>query len=213
MKLATSALMAVALLGSLASSNAREPIGASQVALGFNGGSTWTSGSTGICIWYFPVVGDLDLESLFATDGSGAPAVDRAHSYLIWVSDFRVQALPPTGGSGNPRYLFLAPTGTATIYFNPDPETRDWSDLTKRSTWGEPVARLTREASLVRSGDSLATDTFIFSARLASSEAFSLNGRRMNLKDLIPNGMTCYEFGQSGSSWEAGTCTAIGFGR
>ena len=212
MRLAKPVLVVVALLASLAPSNAMEPVGASQVALGFNGGSTWTSGSTGICIWYFPVVGDVGLESLFSADG-GASVVDRAHSYLIWVSDFSVQMLPPSGGSGNPLYLFLAPAGTATIYFNPDPDTRDWTDLKKRSTWGEPVARLIREPSLVRSGDSLATDTFIFSAKLVSSETFNLNGKRFNFRDVIPNGMTCYEFGQNGSSWEAGTCTAIGIGR
>jgi hypothetical protein len=98
MKFATIVLMGIMLLGSPAAFSAGDPAGASEVAIGFNGGSTWTSGSTGICIWSFPVLGDLNLGSLYATGSSGAPVVDRAHSYLIWVSDFSVEALPPPVG-------------------------------------------------------------------------------------------------------------------
>jgi hypothetical protein len=110
---------------------------ASEVAIGFTGGSVWTSATTGICLWHFPVVGNLDLKSLFATDSSGAPAVDMQHSYLIWVSDFSVQFLPATP----PQYLALAPRGTATIYFSPTPGARDLKDRTKRSTWVNPWPR------------------------------------------------------------------------
>ena len=187
---------------------AGEPAGASEVAVGFTGGSAWTSTTTGICIWYFPVIGDLGLTQLFATDSSGAPVVDRAHSYLIWVSDFKVQVLPTSLG-----FLALAPAGQGTIYFSSKPATRDFSDLTKRSTWGTPVATFTREASLVRSSDNLATDTFIFSADLVLSETFSLNGVSFNFSSLVPHGMTCFEWGQNGSSWEAGNCIATDSGR
>jgi hypothetical protein len=216
MKLATIVLTGIMLLGSVVTSKASPPAGASQVAIGFMGGSTWTSASTGICIWYFPVVGNLDLGSLFAP--SGAPITDRAHSYLIWVSDFSVDVLVASasvGGSG-PLFRALGPTGKATIYFNPNPTSRDWSDLTKRGTWGEPVAVFTRELSLVRSDDDLATDTFIFSAKLVSSETFSLNGKNFNFRDLIPHGMTCFEYGKTFTTVESGTCVAIGgwlFGR
>lgn len=212
MKFATIVLMGIMLLGSPAAFSAGDPAGASEVAIGFNGGSTWTSGSTGICIWSFPVLGDLNLGSLYATGSSGAPVVDRAHSYLIWVSDFSVEALPPTGGANPNLYLFLAPAGEATIYFNPNPGSRDFTNLLDRSTWGEPVAVFTREASLVRSSDGLLTDTFIFSAKLVSSETVSLNGKHFNFRDLIPHGMTCFETGYEGSSWEAGSCIAIGGG-
>jgi len=179
--------------------------GASQVAISFAGGSTWTSATTGICIWYFPVVGNLDAGALFATDSTGTPVVDRAHSYLIWVSDFSVQPLPVTS-----YFLALAPAGQATIYYTNRPDTRNFSDLTKRSTWGEPVATFIREASIVRSGDNLTTDTFIFSANLISSNTVSLNGIQFDFNNLIPHGMTCFEWGQNGSSWEAGNCLAIG---
>jgi len=184
------------------------PAGGSEVTLGFQGGSTWTSMSntegTGICIWYFPVVGDFDVASLFETGSAGTPVVDRAHSYLIWVSDFSAQFLP------SPYFLALAPAGQGTIYFSDRPDTRDWSDLTKRSTWGVPVATFIRKASLVRSGDNLITDTFVFSSELVSSKSFTLNGKHFNFKDLVPHGMTCFEYGQNGSSWEAGSCVSIG---
>jgi len=210
MKLTTIILTGILLVGFRVALNAHEPADASQVAIGFAGGSTWTSGSTGTCIWYFPVIGHLNPGTLFATGSSGAPAVDKEHSYLIWVSDFSVQALPPTGGTDPALYLFLAPAGKATIYFNAKPESRDWNDLSNRSTWGEPVATFTREASLVRSSDGLATDTFIFSAKLVSSETLSLNGREFNFRDLVPQGMTCFETGYKFSSWEAGNCIATG---
>ena len=186
-------------------SNAGGPASASEVAIGFAGGSAWTSATTGICMWYFPVVGNLDLKSLFATGSSGAPAVDMQHSYLIWVSDFAVQFLPSTP----PQYLALAPPGTATIYFSATPGARDLSDRTKRSTWGQPVATFVRQASIVRTADGFASDTFTFSAALASSRTFMLNGNWFNFNNLIPNGMTCFEYAQNGSSWEAGSCAAI----
>jgi hypothetical protein len=145
MKIATFALLGILLLGSFASMTAAESAGASQVALAFAGGSTWTSASTGICIWYFPVVGNLDSGSLFAADSTGAPVMDRAHSYLLWVSDFSVQPLPVTS-----YFLALAPAGQGTIYYTTRPDLRNFSDLTKRSTWGEPVATFIREASIVR---------------------------------------------------------------
>jgi hypothetical protein len=214
MKLATIVLMGIMLLGCPVALSAGDPAGASQVAIGFMGGSTWTSSSTGICIWYFPVVGNLDLGSLFVTDSSGKPIVDRADSYLIWVSDFSVDVLVASasvGGSG-PLFRALGPTGKATIYFSSDPESRDWSNLSDRRTWGTPVAVFTRELSLVRSDDDLATDTFIFSAKLVSSQTFSLNGKRFNFRDLIPHGMTCFEYGKTFTTVESGTCVAIGGG-
>ncbi len=180
--------------------------GASQIA--FSGGATWTSTTTGICILYFPVVGDLDLTSLFMTDSSGNPIVNRAHSYLLWVSDFSVQPLPITS-----YFLALAPAGEGTIYYTSRPDKRDFSDLTKRSTWGTPMATFIRRASLIRSGDNLVTDTFVFSADLVISSTFSLNGIPFDFSSLIPHGMTCFDHGQNGSSWEAGTCIAIGGSR
>jgi len=73
------------------------------------------------------------------------------------------------------------------------------------------VATFTRNASIVRSADGLASDNFIFTAELLHSQPFVLpNGKLFDFSDLIPHGMTCHEFGQQGSSWESGTCLARG---
>ncbi|HUA60103.1 MAG TPA: hypothetical protein VML19_15190 [Verrucomicrobiae bacterium] len=188
--------------------NAGGAAGGAQVAIGFTGGSTWTSSTTGICIWYLPVIAGLDVTSLFVTDSSGNAIIDRAHSYFLWVSDFSVQPLTVPSPTSN--FLALAPAGEGIIYYSSKPTARDFSDLTKRSTWGTPVATFIREASMVRSGDALASDTFIFSADLTISETISLNGIPFNFGNLIPHGMTCFEWGQASSAWEAGACVAIG---
>lgn len=216
MKLATIVLMGITLLGSLVPLNAADPAGASQVVIGFTGGSTWTSSSTGICIWYLPVVGDLDLGSLFATDASGAPVIDKEHAYLIWVSDWSIEVgfantgFPNKGITNVTLSLAVVPAGGGTVYFSNNPHSRDWSDLTKRSTWGVPVAKFVRGAGLFQSADNWASDKFYFSAPLVSSRTFSVNGKRFNFSDLIPNGMTCFEYGQALSTSEAGSCIAIG---
>jgi hypothetical protein len=130
------------------------------------------------------------------------------------VSDFSVDvfvASASVGGSGS-LFRALGPAGNATIYFNPRPENRDWSNLSDRRTWGTPVAEFTRELSLVRSDDDLATDTFVFSAKLTSSRPFTLNGKQFNFADLIPNGMTCFEYGMTFTTVESGSCVAMGNG-
>jgi hypothetical protein len=219
MKLAVIVLMGLTLLGSLVPLNAADAAGASQVVIGFTGGSTWTSASTGICVWYFPVIGDLDLGFLFAPDTSGAPIIDKQHAYLIWVSDWSIQVgfanagFTNTGIKNVTLSLAVVPAGEGTIYFSNRPDTRDWSDLTKRSTWGIPVAKFVRGGGLFQSADSWASDKFFFSAPLVSSETFSLNGVEFNFRDLIPNGMTCFEYGQAASSSEVGSCTAVGSDR
>jgi hypothetical protein len=223
MKRTISLLLGLSLVGMFLLLNAADPGGASQVVLGFAGGSQWTSQSTGICVGPSPMLGVNDWRSLFdVSPPFGTPdaaKVGKETAYLIWVSDFSVQMLPSTPphqkppADPSPYQLAFAPAGTATIYYSPTPARRDWSDLTKRSTWGEPVATFTRNASIVRSPDSFASDTFVFSADLVSSKPFTLNGKIFDFKSLIPRGMTCFEHGQLGTSWESGTCVAVGGGQ
>src|SRR3974390_3304429 len=77
MKRATMMLTVVVLLGALATLNAQVSVVPSQMVIGFTGGSTWTSYTTGTCVWYFPVLGNLDLKSLFMTDPSVDPTVEK----------------------------------------------------------------------------------------------------------------------------------------
>ena len=169
MRVRTIALLGALLLGCVAIQAADPASGASQVVTGFTGGAVWTSPTTGICIWYLPLVGDQDMKSLFQTHLFGQVDPSKDTAYLIWVSDFSVQMLnslppfvtPPENKKDwpPPYALAMVPTGTATIYYAVDPSMRNWSDLNDRSTWGTPVATFTRSASLIRSPDGLASDT------------------------------------------------------
>jgi hypothetical protein len=208
MKFATIATLGILLLAPLASVQAAAPAGGAQVVLAFSGGSHYTSDTSGICMFYPVLLGDLDLASLFAGPLFGTPTVDKEHAYLIWVSDFTVQALPTNKDFKDFNFLALVPTGTATIYYTNRPDLRDWRDWTNRSTWGEPVAKFIRRAGLFYSADQGNTGPLTTTAELVSSSTFVLNGKPFNFKDLMPRGMTCFEDGIGES--EAGTCVAVG---
>ncbi len=175
-----------------------DPAGASQVALSFRGGSTWTGPASGNCVWYLPIVGELGLDSLF--DGS---PYDMDHAYLVWVSPWTIDIL-----EGSPLFLARANAGDATIYYRSTPGPFDLNNP------GVPVAKFVRKTSLLRSDNGGETDTFIFSAELKWSRNFTLGGNRFNFADLIPHGMTCFEYGDMSGGYpsanESGTCVAIG---
>ncbi|MGA9625375.1 MAG: hypothetical protein ACLQGV_15595 [Bryobacteraceae bacterium] len=203
MKLATIVLLGILVLGSFASMQASNkdapPAGAGNVVLAYtNGGSSTDT----VCIWYPVLLGDLQPESLFASLPQPSTA-DKGHAYLVWVSDYSGVAVP-----SSPDFtLFLIPTGTATIYFTDRPDSRDWTNLAKRSTWGTPVATFVRKAGLFQSLDGGNSGTMISSAELVSSNPFTLEGITFDFKNLIPHGMTCFE--TAIGSEETGTCVAI----
>jgi hypothetical protein len=228
MKLATFVLLGILALGSFASMQAANPAGAGQVALAFTGGGTNTSDTGGVCIWYPLLLGDFNMEFLFEFV-NGAPAVDKEHAFLIWVSDF--EGLPqgpflmPPSSKGL-LMLQLVPTGSGTIYYTDVPRLRNWTDLKNRTTWGIPVATFTRQAGIFLSADGGMSGSMTSSAVLTSSKPFTLNGVSFDFKDLIPHGMTCFETGFSGTTLkkdkknnddggddEAGSCVAIGPGQ
>jgi len=172
----------------------------------------WTSATTGTCVWYFPILGNMPLSSLFASDASGAPAMDKEHAYFIWVSDWSIQAMfnnPGFGGSNVA--LAVVPAGTATIYYSSNPASRDWSDVTKRGTWGIPVAKFVRGAGLFQSPDNFTvSDKFYFSAPLIASRTFTFGSRQFDFRELMPHGITCFEYGQQYSTTETGSCLSMG---
>jgi hypothetical protein len=219
MKLATFVLLGILVLGSFASMQAADPAGASQVVLAFTGGSVYTSDTTGICMFYPLLLGDFNMEFLFEFK-DGAPAMDKEHAYLIWVSDFSSIPQGPFLLPPSSKGLFtvqLVPTGGATIYFTDVPRLRNWTDLTNRTTWGKPVARFVRQAGMFQSTDGGMSGTMTSSSELLSSTPFTLGGKTFDFKDLMPHGMTCFETGFGGNNEggddEAGTCIAIGPGK
>jgi hypothetical protein len=188
------------------------PPGTSQVFMAFTGGSVWTSDHTGTCIWYFPVLGDMPLTSLFATDNSGTPVINKEHAYFIWVSDWEIIAGGENAGFGGAKVsMAILRPGDATIYYSDNPTGRLWTDYSQRGTWGIPVAKFTRGAGLFQSPDGFAqTDRFIFSAQLNESRDVSLPDSHFNFRKLMPYGISCFEFGQNQSTTETGACIAMG---
>jgi len=210
MRIATIALLGILLLGSFAPMRADDPVAASQVAIAYMGTSVSTSDTTGICMWYPVLFGDLDLQSLFATPSLfGTPAVDKEHAYLIWVSDFSIQVLQPKDFK-DINFLGVITAGSGTIYFTDRPDLRDWRDWTNRSTWGQPVARFIRRAGLFPSADNGYSALFSSTSELVSSTTFIWNGKEFNFRNLIPHGMTCAE--NAIGDAEVGTCVAVGVG-
>ncbi len=212
MKIASLLLVALLLLSQGPLVNAAQPTSTSEVFIAFTGGSYWTSGSTGTCIWYFPILGNMELSSLFAPDANGSPVIDKEHAYFIWVSDWSIETMFTNPGfKGSVVTLAIVPTGTATIYYSSIPTSRDWSDVTKRSTWGIPVAKFVRGAGLFHSPDGFQlTDKFYFSAPLVASRTFTLGNKAFNFHNLMPHGITCFEYGQQLSTTETGSCFTMG---
>jgi hypothetical protein len=212
MKFATVLLVTVALLVPGASLSAAPGAGSSQVFIAFTGGSMWTSATTGTCIWYFPILGNMPLSSLFAPGANGSPVIDKEHAYFIWVSDWSIQTMFSNAGfKGSNVALAIVPAGTAAIYYSSNPTARDWTDVSKRSTWGIPVAKFVRRAGLFQSPDNFQlTDKFYFSAPLVASRSFTFGSREFDFRDLMPHGITCFEYGQQLSTTETGSCFAMG---
>jgi len=98
------------------------PAGDSQAFLAFTGGSVWNDTLTGgTCIWYFPVLGNLPLTSLFASE-KGSPVVDLNHADFVWVSGWSIQWEAENPGFGNSKVTLAGiPAATATIYYRQDP--------------------------------------------------------------------------------------------
>ncbi|HZU24191.1 MAG TPA: hypothetical protein VFA04_01645 [Bryobacteraceae bacterium] len=196
---------------------AADPAANGQVVLTFAGGSVWTSNSGGTCLWYFPTLGNLDITALFQ-DGK----TDVQHAYLLWVSDWSIKALVTQGqlpphSQPNPSFgwsLAVIPQGDATVYFSNNPTGRNLTQVTDRRTWGVPIAKFVRGGGLFQSPDGFMSDKFFFSAFLQWSTPFGDTNRRpFSLGDLIPYGMTCFEFGLNSSTMETGTCVAMGAAR
>jgi len=215
MKSTTFCLITLALLCSAATISVAQPASAGQNIIAFTGGSVWNSQTTGTCLWYFPVLGDLPLSALFAPGANGQPSIDKEHAYFLWVSDWSIQAMAGNSGFGGATVTTaVLPAGTATIYYSSNPTSRDWSNPgnpATRRNWGDPVAMFVRGGGLFHSPDQFQlSDKFQFSAPLIWSKTITVNGRPFSFRNLIPHGVTCFEYGQGFSTTETGSCVAMG---
>ena len=214
MKFATVVLLGILLLAPSTSLNAQAP-GSSQVVAAYINENyspmpPTADGFDGICLVYYTMLGDLDLAAMFSLDANHQPVVDAKHARFIWVSDYKAQYVAENEAFS----FFLILEGTATIYYKEQPETRDWKD---RSTWGEPVATFVRKTGMFQSPDGGNAGTFVNTAQLVSSKPVQIVTAKssqwpfprstFNLKDVIPQGMSCFE--SINGFYEAGSCVSV----
>lgn len=123
---------------------------------------------------YFPGV-----DGLF----EGAPSEATAH-FTFRSDTLHLQPLPALGGLS----VILAGGGEWRIYFNPTPA-GNWSDLDSFSR-GQVVAVLTHgPKELISAG---AVGTSMFSGEVLTSYDFVLNGQKLNLGNIFPDGITSF---------------------
>jgi hypothetical protein len=204
MKFAMVLFLGFLLLASSAPLNAQN-IGTSQVVAAYINEPTNSPaplpGFDGLCLIYYTMLGDLPLTSMFTTGTDNQPIIDRAHAHFIWVSDYKAQYL-----TDNKEFtFFMILEGTATIYYSDQPESRDW---TNRSTWGDPVAKFIRKPGMFQSRDGGVSGTLANTGVLVWGKPVRINGKMFHIKDLIPQGLTC--FGAGVGDYEAGSCVAVG---
>jgi len=182
----------------------RRPNGSSQIVLAFSGGSAYTSDTT-VSACGIPCSSGITTWSSCSSSWTAPRPSTRnmltssgcrtSKSYLQ-THVFLAGRRPPKGCSRSS----LIPTGSATIYFTDVPRLRNWKDLTNRSSWGTPVASFIRKAAIFQSTDGGMSGTLPISAQLVSSKPFTLAGKTFDFKNLIPNGMTCFATGYSGTT-------------
>ena len=107
----------------------------------------------------------------------------------------------------------------ATFYFNPDPQDRDWNNPATFEQ-GVPIAILDESALLNTRAQGafpfVASNTF--SSRVIETTPIDFNGQRIDLKKLVPNGVTITNFGNGlrfladESPGASGGATAIAIG-
>lgn len=133
-----------------------------------------TNGTAQVAGYFTNIEG---VGSLFA----GPPSEATAH--FTYRSDLlHLQPLSPEGDFN----VTLANAGKWQIYFNPMP-TGNWNDL-ETFSHGQVVAVLTHSVKeLIAAGPN---GTSMFSGDLLSSADFVLNGVKLNLHEIFPNGFT-----------------------
>ena len=139
---------------------------------------------TGIVYGYLTdLAGVTSAASLF----QGTPGETTA--LLTFRANINFQPLPGNGPIGNGQFAVtpvLVTPGNFQIYFTPS-QSHDWTDPNTFSS-GQVIATLARgleQFSVLATFSSNAG-----SAALKSSTPFSLDGRRINLRDIFPNGVT-----------------------
>ena len=136
------------------------------------------------------VDGDFDGD-LF----NGEPSEDTAYFTFRLTKPIPGQ-IPLRVPDANAALTLFTPGAQATFYFNPDPQGRDWNDPATFEQ-GVPIAVLDESALLnTRAEGAFPFVAFnTFSARVIDTMPIDFNGQRIDLKKLVPNGVTVTNFG------------------
>ena len=81
----------------------------------------------------------------------------------------------------------IPPGAQFTVYFNANPDGRDWSDA---GTFAQGVPIVVFEEPALLNGS-----LNWFSSRLIDSSPIDFNGQRLSFKKLVPDGVTIINFG------------------
>ena len=149
---------------------------------------------------------------------NGPPSEDTAYFTFRITKPIPGQISLPVPDA-NAAVTLLLPGAQATFYFNPDPQDRDWNDPATFQQ-GVPIAVLDESALLNTRAEGqfpfVAFNTF--SARVIETAPIDFYGQRIDLKKLVPNGVTITNFGnglrflpdESPGASGGGTAIAIG---
>lgn len=202
-------IMSAVSIPSLAGEAVVKRVPAGAVAFHFVGDLTY--GAPPELVGYVAFIEGVD-SSLFAGD----PSKDTAHFTLRITGGMPMPVYPPIEPDPDLSISMLPPGTEFTVFFNPSPGARDWSDPGTFSE-GVPIAVFEESALLGNSGSFASFSTF--SSRLIDSMPIDFNGQKVDFKKMMPNGVTITNFGNGtrfrpynntvGSSFGA-TAIAIG---
>lgn len=117
--------------------------------------------------------------------------------------------LPVDTGSGLVVSL-LEPAGAQfTVYFDSDPDARDWSTP---DTFSEGVPIAVFEESALLSTQAGGAGFNVFSSRLVDSTPIDFNGQKIDFKKLVPNGVTTTNYASPRAMGASFGATAIAIG-
>ncbi len=148
----------------------------------------------------------------------GVPSEDTAY-FTMRLTEPAAAQIPLPVPDAQLATSILAPGAQATFYFNPDPNGRDWSNPDTFSE-GVPIAVIDESALLSTRATGAFPGHFFntFSGRLIDSTPIDFNGQRIDLRKLVPDGITVTNFGNGlrflpdGSPGVSGGGTAIAIG-
>jgi len=140
-----------------------------------------------------PTAGTAQVVGYFTfVEGTPGPFFSGLPSEATAFFTFRTDTLtltPPIANGPDVSAIMFSP-GTLTVYFNTSP-TGNFSNLDSFSS-GKPIATFRRSTGMITNVAG-STGVATLSAKLISSQDFVFQGRTINFRDFVPNGVTIFD--------------------